>query len=277
MATASLSERDGLLLNALQESFPLVERPFSAIGAQVGITEEEALDRTIQLRRELIIRQIGAIFDTRSLGYKSSLVAFKAPPERLMDAVRIINRHPGVSHNYERDHPYNLWFTIAVPPGYEPEDDVQTIAEESGCTYRMLPTLVLYKIGVKLDMTGTMAATATSSDKGFRRDVKHQASELTAQECAFVRVMQRNMEYCTTPFAQPASELGMSPSELFAMADDLAARKVMRRFAAILRHQAAGYNVNAMGVWVVPAEQCEAAGEIMAGFRNVSHCYRRPT
>jgi DNA-binding Lrp family transcriptional regulator len=277
MAQVAMDATDGLLLNALQESFPLVQRPFRDIGGRLGLSEEETLERTIRLRRAQVIRQVSAIFDTRALGYRSSLVAFKTPPERILDAARVINRHPGVSHNYERNHAYNIWFTVAVPPDADPEEDVRVLADESASTYRMLPTIILYKIGVKLDMTGTMPATATSEDRGFRRKIEHRDVRLTAMEKAFVRVMQQNIAYVAEPFAGPARELGVAQPELFEIAADLQSRQIMRRFAAILRHQTAGYSVNAMGVWVVPADQTDRVGDIMAAFRNVSHCYRRPT
>jgi DNA-binding Lrp family transcriptional regulator len=274
---SDVDEKDGVLLNALQENFPLVERPFAVIGESVGLSEEETLERTIRLRRAQIIRQVSAIFDTRALGYRSSLVAFKTSPDNLVEAAKIINRHPGVSHNYERNHPYNLWFTIAVPPGNNPEDDVRILAAQSESTYRMLPTLILYKIGVKLDMTGKQSATATSEDKGFRREITQQDVALSPIEKEFVRVMQQNIEYTPEPFAKPAQAVGVTTAELFEIAADMTRRKIMRRFAAILRHQAAGYDVNAMGVWVVPSEQANAVGDTMASFRNVSHCYLRPT
>lgn len=272
-----VDDKDGLLLNALQESFPLVERPFAAIGEAIGLSEDETLERTVRLRRAQIIRQVSAIFDTRALGYRSSLVAVKTAPDRIEETAKAINRHPGVSHNYERNHAFNLWFTIAVPPGSDPEDDARVLTADAGATYRMLTTLRLYKIGVKLDMTGKQSATATSADKGFRRETQEPDAELRPVEKEFVRVMQQNIEYVPEPFAKPALAVGMTQAELFAMAEDMIRRKVMRRFAAILRHQAAGYDANAMAVWAVPPDEANAVGDVMASFRSVSHCYLRPT
>ncbi len=277
MPTHEVDEVDGRLLNIMQDDFPLVQRPFQQMGEAIGISEQDAIDRTTALRKGQIIRQISAIFDTRALGYKSSLVAFKSAEETLTETVRAINRHPGVSHNYERNHEYNVWFTIAVPPEGDTEADVKMLAEETGSSYRMLPTLTLYKIGVKLDMTGTMDATATSDDKGFRSEVRQETAALTQQERAFVREMQRHIEYVPEPFAAAAKAVGVSQAELFAIAADLTERKMLRRFAAILRHQKAGYRVNGMGVWAVDPDKADAAGDIMAEFRNISHCYLRPT
>ncbi|MBT3266808.1 Lrp/AsnC family transcriptional regulator [Candidatus Poribacteria bacterium] len=277
MATYHVDEVDGRLLNIMQDDFPLVERPFAQMGEAIGISEQDAIDRTTALRKGQIIRQISAIFDTRSLGYKSSLVAFNVAPDKLTEAVRAINQHPGVSHNYERNHEYNVWFTIAVPPEGDTETDVSLLAAETGAKYRMLPTLTLYKIGVKLDMTGTMDAAATSDDKGFRSPVTEEAVALTTSERAFVREMQQHIEYVPEPFAGPAAAAGVSQAELFAMAADMTERKMLRRFAAILRHQKAGYRVNGMGVWAVDPAKADAAGDVMSEFRNISHCYLRPT
>ncbi len=281
MKQPQVDEIDGLLLNIMQDDFPLVERPFLQMAEQTGVSEREAIDRAEAMHRSGIVRQVSAIFDTRALGYKSSLVAFHVPPERVNSAARIINQHPGVSHNYERNHEYNIWFTIATPPEKDPEEDVVYLAEACGgapaVRYRMLPTLILYKIGVKLDMTGKMSATVKSKDKGFRRPIQAQNPRLTEKEKRFVREMQKQIEYVPEPFAKPAETAGMTQPELFAMADDMKERKMLRRFAAILRHQKAGYRSNAMGVWAVPPEDADRCGDIMSEFRNISHCYLRPT
>ena len=114
----TLDDLDSRLLNLIQEEVPLVERPFAAIAEKLGTDEPEVLARMAAMKGgpHPIIRQISAIFDTKALGYKSSLVAARIAPERLAEAAEVINRHPGVSHNYQRNHAYNLWYTVAVPP-----------------------------------------------------------------------------------------------------------------------------------------------------------------
>ena len=104
------------LLKLLQVEMPVVERPFAALADRVGASEKEVLERVQRLKADGVIRQISAIFDTRSLGYESSLVAARFNPARVDEAATIISRHPGVSHNYLRNHSFNLWFTIAVAP-----------------------------------------------------------------------------------------------------------------------------------------------------------------
>src|SRR5947208_2596428 len=118
---ADIDPVDSQLLNLLQTQIPLVERPFAVLGQQAGISEAEALERVKRLRNPApparpIIRQISAIFDSKSLGYETTLVAAKIAEDKLDAAAAIINKHPGVSHNYRRNHAFNLWYTLAVPP-----------------------------------------------------------------------------------------------------------------------------------------------------------------
>ena len=157
-----MDELDKQLLNRIQSDFPLVARPYEELGQPLGLTEDEVIERVRALRSERIIRQVSAIFDTKSLGYKSSLVAMRIDPSRVSDAAQVINEHPGVTHNYERNHEYNLWFTIGVPPTSDLEAIVQRMHELFGAeTTRIMYTLRLFKIGVNLDMTAQRPANAT--------------------------------------------------------------------------------------------------------------------
>ncbi len=113
-AAVPLDELDRRLLNLMQGSFPLHPRPYAAVAAGAEITEDEAMARVRRLLDERIIRQVTPIYDTRALGYGSMLVAAKVDPEHPWRAAKIINSHPGVSHNYLRNHDFNMWFTIAV-------------------------------------------------------------------------------------------------------------------------------------------------------------------
>jgi len=156
-AAVQLDSTDKRLMNLLQSSFPLVPEPYSEIAAQAALEPEEVKARTQRLLDQRIVREITPIFDTRALGYSSMLVAARVDPEHPQRAARIINEHPGVSHNYLRTHRFNLWFTIATPPdstlGLEGTLDVlrQLAGAES---IRQLPTLTLFKINMNLEMEG---------------------------------------------------------------------------------------------------------------------------
>jgi DNA-binding Lrp family transcriptional regulator len=276
-----LDDIDRELLNKLQWDFPLEARPFAAIGEHLGIDEAEVLARTARVKELGILRQLSAIFDTRALGYSSALVAAKIDPARIDEAAEVISRHPGVSHNYKRNHDYNLWYTLAVPPGEDFDEHLDALHRESGALVtRKLPTLRLYKIGVKLDMTGKTAADAKAdvlAHERPERKAQMDAPELTDFELAVIRAVQDDLPLVERPFAAHAETVGGTEDEVLATLRSFIDRKLMRRFAAVMNHRSAGFKANAMGVWAVPEEQLDTIGPQMAGFAAVSHCYRRPT
>jgi DNA-binding Lrp family transcriptional regulator len=279
VAILRLDDIDRRLLNRIQEDFPLVERPYAALGAVLGIGEEEVLARVARLRAGRVVRQISAIFDTRALGYHSSLVAMKLPPERLEEGAAVVSAHPGVSHNYARRHEYNLWFTLAVPPWQDVEEAAQALGRKAGALQtRVLPTLRLFKIGVKLDVTGERAPDAQETGRVYGgQDVERaRRVPLRPRDIAFIRELQKDLPGVPRPFDAYAAALGCTLDELFAWCAEMTAAGKMRRFAAVLRHQNAGFVANAMGVWKVPAERVEEVGPVMASFAAVSHCYERP-
>jgi DNA-binding Lrp family transcriptional regulator len=276
-----LEALDRELLNAVQWDFPLEPRPFAALGERLGIDEADVMARIAKVKDLGVLRQLSAIFDTRALGYGSALVAAQIDADRIDEAAAVISAHPGVSHNYKRNHRYNLWYTIAVPPGESLEEHVDALHRESGARVtRRLPTLKLYKIGVKLDMTGKTAADAKTEVLEHERPERREhmeAPDLSDLEIATIRVVQEDLPLVERPFAAQAEQIGCSEAEVLAMLASFKERKLMRRFAAVMNHRHAGFKANAMGVWAVPEGELEEVGPQMAGFALVSHCYRRPT
>ncbi|MDX6649541.1 MAG: siroheme decarboxylase, partial [Solirubrobacteraceae bacterium] len=156
-AAIPLDDLDRRLLNLMQGSFRLVPRPYAEVATEAGVPEEEVLTRVQRLVDERIIREITPIYDTRALGYSSMLVAAKVDPEYPHRAAEAVNAHPGVSHNYLRDHDFNLWFTIATEPDSKLglEGSLEVLQRETGAeAVRMLPTLQLFKIRMDLEMEG---------------------------------------------------------------------------------------------------------------------------
>jgi DNA-binding Lrp family transcriptional regulator len=208
-------------------------------------------------------------------------VAAKIDPDRVDEAAAVMSAHPGVSHNYKRNHAFNLWYTIAVPPGDSLEEHVDVLHEQSGALVtRRLPTLKLYKIGVKLDMTGKTAADARAEVLEHERPERREempAPDLSDTEVATIRVVQEDLPLVEHPFAAQGEQIGCSEHDVLAMLASFKERKLMRRFAAVMNHRSAGYKANAMGVWAVPEADLEHIGPKMAGFARVSHCYKRPT
>src|SRR5437667_89343 len=121
--------------------------------ATPGRSDDEVMTRIRRMKAD-VIRQVSAIFDSRSLGYKSTLVAMKFPPDDIDRGAAIINRHPGVSHNYRRSHVFNLWFTLTIHNNQDIAEEVDKLGVAAGSLHTiLLPTIHLYKIGVKMDMT----------------------------------------------------------------------------------------------------------------------------
>lgn len=274
----NMDRTDKLIITALQEEFPLVSRPFAAIGEPHGLGEQEVIDRLRAIKSQNIVRQISAIFDTRTLGYKSSLVAMATLPEDELHAAHTLNGHPGVSHNYKRDHHFNLWFTIAVPPASSLEETVAVLHREArALSTRILPTLKLFKIGVTLDMTGEADPTRQSAPAygEFRRLIA--PPPLTEEDLAYIRLLQEDLPLVPQPYAELAASIGRAEADLFAWTSMAIERGQLRRIAAVLHHRKAGFKANGMAVWKVPVDQVDQVGDRMAHFTSVSHCYQRPT
>ena len=273
-----LDDVDRKLLNLLQGSFPIAARPYAHVAELAGLPEEEVLGRTKRLLDERIIREITPIFDTRVLGYSSMLVAAKVDSANPWRAAKIINSHPGVSHNYLRDHDFNLWFTVATEPDSPLglEGTLQVLERLTGAeSVRQLPTLKLFKIRMDLEMEkGTEALAAVAEAVDYREP---EAIELSELDYAVIRATQGPMEVIPEPFAPAARELGLSQDELFKQLESMRERRALRRVAGILFHRRAGFSANGMGVWRVPEERILELGPRMASFRGISHCYQRPT
>ncbi len=261
------------ILSRIQKQFPLVARPFKVIADELNMNEDEVISLLQDEKTSGIIRQTSAIFDTKRLGYNSSLVAFKIPHGKIDDAVKIINSHPGISHNYERNHDFNIWFTVAVGPDSTLGLD-KTVAIIAKLTeaedYIMLPTLKLFKISVKLDTTGN------DEKKERVKRVVHSEMELTPLHHEIIQRIQYDIEIVAEPFKKIVEELGIDYNRLFEILQELQEAGIMRRFASILNHRKAGFSANAMVVWDVNEEHGNEIGEKAAAFSAVSHCYLRP-
>lgn len=269
---------DQHLLNEMQDRFPLIREPFAELAARAETTEADVIERLQGMRASGVLRQVSPIFDTKALGYSTSLVAMRVPEDRLDAAAEIVNAHPGVSHNYKRTHEFNMWFTIAVPAGSDLQAHVDALHAAAGAvSTRMLPTLRLFKIGVTLDMTGERPIDDRSAPQ-YTHEQREVASKhtLSARDVDIVRAVQGDLALEPDPFAAPAAELGMTVDELIAALEDLQRRGYLRRFAAILRHRKAGFGANGMAVWNVPADAIAGMGQTMAGYTTISHCYQRP-
>ncbi len=277
-AAIPLDDVDRRLLNLMQGSFPIAPRPYRHVAELGAISEEEAMSRVSRLLEKRIIRQVTPIFDTRALGYSSMLVAAKVDPEHPHRAAQVINEHPGVSHNYLRNHEFNLWFTIATEPDSKLGLDgtLEVLAREAGAeSVRQLPTLKLFKIRMDLEMEGDTQALASAA--AATEPIELEPQPYDEHDISVIRALQGDMPVVAEPYAAAAAALGVSQEQFLDHLAGMQERGLLRRVAAILYHRRAGFSANGMGVWKVPHEQIFDIGCRMAAFRGVSHCYQRPT
>lgn len=263
-----IDQRDRELLTALQGEIPLVSTPFAFLGQALDMSEKEVIKRTEKLRREGVIRHVGAQLDSRLLGYRSCLVAARVAPDRLDDSAAVLNAHPGVTQNYRRtSEDFNLWFTLCVSPqsSLGLERTIEVLAREARLeAVRPLPTLKLYK---------------TSGHDGESATDQPQHSEtaaLSAAEVEAVRLLQREIPLQPRPFDALARTAGLTPDELLGAARLLVERGQIRRIAATISVKKSGFGATTMGVWIVPQEHADDLAPRLVRHRAVSHCYLRP-
>ncbi len=176
-AAIPLDDTDKRVMNLLQSNFPLAAAPYAELAAAHELDLDDLMERTQRLLDERIIREVTPIFDTRALGYESMLVAAKVDSEHPHRAAKIINSHPGVSHNYLRTHEFNLWFTIATPPDSELglQGTLDVLRELTGAeSMRELPTLTLFKINMNLEMEKGTDALAAAVEAAPPRELEPQ-------------------------------------------------------------------------------------------------------
>ncbi len=277
-AAIPLDEADKKLLNLMQGSFALTRRPFAHVAGLAGLTEDEVLARTARLLDKRIIREITPIFDTRALGYQSMLVAAKVDSDNPHRAAKVINSHPGVTHNYLRNHDFNLWFTIATEPGSKLglQGTLDVLQAETGAeSIRQLPTLKLFKIRMDLEMEAGTDALAAAGEAVAPRELD--PIELSEADVETIRATQGPMPVVPEPYKPAAEQLGIDVGKLLEHLEGMKERKLLRRVAAILFHRRAGFSANGMGVWKVPEGEELEYGKRMAAYRGISHCYQRPT
>jgi len=147
--TFPLDRKDRLILNEIQRNFPVTHRPFLALARKLGMKEKEILGRVQKLKETGIIRRIGASFSSNAVGFRSTLCAAKVPPKKVEEFVAVVNSYPGVTHNYEREGDYNIWFTLIAPSKKKISQILAEISRRTGVKEILnLPALQTFKIAV---------------------------------------------------------------------------------------------------------------------------------
>jgi DNA-binding Lrp family transcriptional regulator len=290
---------DKRVLTAIQGDLPVVERPFDALADRLDLDAGDLLARVRRMVDDGLIRRIGPVFDSGRLGYQSTLVAARVPPDGLEQAAERVGRLAGVTHNYEREGPYNLWFTLTVPPGENLEATLDRLRTETGAeAMHSLPAVARYKIRATFDLDGSGGAAPDTISPGGRgrgegeplADSRHSPSAhpspvkgaggknapVTEAQTALVRAVQDGLPVEAEPFVPVAAAAGWTVPGVLEQIRAWLDVGVVRRFGAVVRHRQAGVRANAMAVFQVDASRVDAAGRALAAHPDVTHCYRRP-
>jgi len=143
-----VEERDKFILNEIQADFPVEPHPYTVIGRRLGMTEDEVIARILRLKKKGVIRRLGASINSRKIGFVSTLLTARVPDEKLDSFVAIVNSCPGVTHNYQRNHEYNVWFTLIAPSTAEKERIIRDLITHTGVDITELPAKKIFKIRV---------------------------------------------------------------------------------------------------------------------------------
>ncbi len=271
----SLQGGNGKLLNLLQSGFPFIKKPFEDLGERLDISGDEVIHRIGQLKSEGIIRQIGPLFDARKLGFRTTLVATRVTGEEYHKAAQVLIDHPGISHAYERNHHFNLWFTLAIKSALDVDGELEKMfASVDTEAVFSLPATRLFKLRTYFDASGDgQPAIDDSPDMELsQREIK-----ISPADKVVINALQQDLPLVPRPFYDMSEEPGMDEDEFLSRCRSLQSRGIIRRFSASINHRRVGFAANGMACWVVPQEAVQNIGRKLASLREVSHCYERQT
>ncbi len=274
--TPPLDEIDHALLAELEQQLPLDHRPFERLGRKLDLPEQECLRRVERLKERQAIREIRAHFDPTLLGYQTTLVAMCLPARRLQEAAALLGRHPGVAFVCERNDPFNLWWSLALPPYESLDQAINALhAATNSQDTVVLPALRIYKRPP--DSLIQRSAHPEEELEEFAGEAGRTTASpsWSAQDVAFIRVLQEDLPLIEMPFAVLAEQSGAHEDALFEWMKQAQHRGILRRFAAGVppRDTPAA---STLVVWQVPAERVDGVAEAMSSVRAVVRCQRHP-
>lgn len=264
------------LCNALQDGLPICSRPFAEIARALDSDEKTVLQQTSELQRAGVIRRIRALINYRALGKISTLVAAHVPQENVPQVTEAVNSLEGVSHNYLRDHFYNLWFTLQAQTTEQIEVTLSNLSDRFGIDFHSLPVKRSFKLDVRFD--AMEAGPGDGLDFYVPKGQTHQPASATldAREKLILSKLQEDLAIVSEPFAYLCGR-ALGPNEVLGIITELVDKGVIRRVAAVVDHRKLGFVANVLFVSEVPKDRIVEAGEKLARFGTVSHCYERGT
>ncbi|MCB2008765.1 MAG: Lrp/AsnC family transcriptional regulator [Rhodoferax sp.] len=253
------------LLNAWQHGFPLVERPFDALGLPFGLSGAQVRATLRQALARGEVSRVGAVFGVGA-GGNGMLCAMQVPPHRLESVAALVNAEAGVNHNYAREHRLNLWFVATAPDARALQSIVARIEQATALDVLRLPMRRAYRIDLGFDLFGAHAP---------HRAAANDAPPVPPHLHALAARLEDGLQLVARPYAELGAAMGMDEPAVLACLRQWCAQGTVRRLGVILRHHEFGVTANAMTVFDLPADAVDAAGARLAAQPGVNLCYRR--
>ena len=246
---------------------------------RLSINRNEIIQRIERLKSRGVIRLIGPVFNPERLGYQTTLVAMKVPVERLDKAEQIVGTHPMVSHCYERGHDFNLWFTLAVPITEDIESETHKLGSKTEAEEILnLPAVRSFKIGAYFNLGGSYASTPSMDNMAPHSNrLANIEPAISPTDRAVINELQQDLPLNEKPFDLMSARLSIDVDKFLSRCQALLQDGIMRRFSAAVNHSKLGFTANAMACWDTPTDIIETAGNKIAKFPEISHCYERQT
>lgn len=266
-----LTKKNKIFLEEIQKDLPLVSDPYKKIASKTGLSEKKIINKIKILISKKIIRELSAIFNSKKLGYKSTLVAMHVDPVLINTITKKINDHPGVSHNYLRSNKYNIWFTLTIKNEKKFEDEIKKILKHSIINkYLILPSNKSFKTNVFFKFTN-------KDNNNYNNTIIDKKIILNDLNIKLINQLQNNNYILSNPWKNISDSLNISEKYLFLNIQKLKDIGALKRISAVIRHQKVGYKSNCMICFNVPENKINKAGKIISNFPEVSHCYQRQT
>jgi len=269
---ACLTKLQRRLCNELQDGLVVCRRPFARLAEKLSTDEKTVLTETEALKKAGVIRRIGALIDYRALGLVSTLVAAAVREDKLEVVAAAVSGLEGVSHNYQRQHKYNLWFTLQAESERDIESILSGLSADFGVQFHSLPVERIFKLDVRFDAVGETQRLS----QDLVRAPKTERVELDRTEKLILSELQNDLEVTAEPFEFLCGQ-GLKQQQVLNTISGLIERGVIRRIAGVVDHRKLGYAANVLFCCKVDLERVVEAGRNLSRFGIVSHCYQRRT
>jgi len=273
-----IDDVDAALIDGFQSDFPVRERPFDAVGEQLGVSADEALERVERLREGGIFRRFGAVLNPPVIG-SSTLAAVSAPEDRFDEVAAVINDYRQVNHNYARDHEWNMWFVVTAGSREKRDEILADIEARTGCSVLVLPMLTDYYIDLEFPVVNSDRFARESidgTDASATRISEDAAADFSELDRRLLLEIQEGFPLSATPYRDIADAIDADLGDVLAAIERLRADGCIKRIGCVVNHITTGFDNNCMVVWDVPDDRLDELGERVGELPYVTLCYHRP-